>query len=140
MSDLRTDLEKEIHETIQVVLDYFTQGKIWKLQFREIMGKLRDVNVHLENKRLGCISGKHLAQCLCDHGVNLTVFGIKNRAKRLSPSLPPGRCGDGGFICTHEKHQSLSQLVQKPEQALTIINAGGQHLRRSPIRRRKSAK
>jgi len=81
MSDLRTPLEREIHESLLIIFDYFTTRIIRKREFVEILGLLTDINAHLENKRLGCLSGKHIAECLCSHNIPLSVAVFKRKKR-----------------------------------------------------------
>ncbi len=82
MNDLRTEVEKQIHESIITAICYFTQGQMSPKRFMEIMGMLRDAATTLEKKRLGCILGKHESQCLCHVGVAKTIYAIKHRNGR----------------------------------------------------------
>lgn len=77
MLDHRNELEKELQATIAGVLFYFEGPKIGRLAFTEMMGRLQKAKVHLENKRLGCVSGLHSCECLCDQGIFKCVENIR---------------------------------------------------------------
>lgn len=82
MMDLRSDIEKHLHEVVRETLHHFDKGTISRKSFMEIMTLLRNANVTLNNRRDGCYSGKHREPCLCHAGIMRSVQGIKNAARR----------------------------------------------------------
>jgi len=82
MIDIRTDVEKNVHEILRILLRVFEKRKISTVEFQMMMGQLRNAEKMLENKRLGCVTGKHLTECLCKHGLTLGVSTFKNRIRK----------------------------------------------------------
>lgn len=73
IKDLRTPLEKEIHDIVGTIMQLCLQGKLDRIDFTVFMGGLRDINSKLENKRLGCASGQHVSHCYCEKGIIASV-------------------------------------------------------------------
>jgi hypothetical protein len=66
MSDLRTDLEKEMTELLSDLTGHFDGfGKIGRQRFVELVGRMNRIRIKLLNKRFGCIMGKHAQACDC---------------------------------------------------------------------------
>lgn len=65
MSDLRTEMEKELHGLILEVMDFLAKPKLGRERFRDVMGQLRNAKVKLENRAFGCSTGKHEGECKC---------------------------------------------------------------------------
>ena len=69
MSDFRTPFEQDLHDLIKDALNLLRPGasrvKDFRLLFQSLMGRLRDMNVSLDNKKFGCCSGKHAGVCQC---------------------------------------------------------------------------
>ncbi len=81
MSDLRTELEKEIQEILTETIYCCGKKRITPRTFMYMMGYLRDLIRKLENKRFGCPTGLHSSNCLCDHGIYKTEKSIKRSAR-----------------------------------------------------------
>ena len=79
--DYRTELEKQCHETMTQLIAFYDHPKIWRSEWVKLLGRIRDMNVALENKRLGCKSGRHRNECLCQHGIIACVDTIKDRRR-----------------------------------------------------------
>jgi len=82
MIDLRTEVEKNLHEILRLLLLVFEKRKIGTVEFQMMMGQLRNAEKLLENKRLGCVNGLHLNECLCNQGLRISVSTIKNRSRK----------------------------------------------------------
>jgi hypothetical protein len=58
-------IEEEALEIIQRVLDAISIGKISRLEYRDLLGAMRDIAAKLTNKKFGCATGRHTAACQC---------------------------------------------------------------------------
>lgn len=63
--DLRTDLEKDLHDVIKHCLQMMQQPHVTKSDLFRVMTELRDANVRLTNMEFGCKSGRHASFCSC---------------------------------------------------------------------------
>lgn len=61
-----TIMEKEALECLTQVMRYFTGNlKVSHREFLDLMTVVRDTVKNLENRKYGCISGKHAGTCTC---------------------------------------------------------------------------
>lgn len=62
-----TVVEQECQDVLVAVRDIWTMPnhQIGKYDFMELLGIIRTVLVHLQNKEYGCASGKHSGKCQC---------------------------------------------------------------------------
>lgn len=68
MPDYRTDFEKRLGDFVadlNAFMDTLAVQPRQRRSFTAIRGKLRDLRVHLENRRSGCPSGTHSMACTC---------------------------------------------------------------------------
>ncbi len=66
MRDYRTDTERIAHAVIDLCLYRFTAGKLYKFEFTELLGTLRNVKKLLDNKEHGCSTGRHSVSPRCN--------------------------------------------------------------------------
>jgi hypothetical protein len=65
MTDFRSETEKQLHDIIRDVLHFMESPRVSGVQFRTLVGELRDGKVLLDNKQYGCLTGKHEGACHC---------------------------------------------------------------------------
>jgi hypothetical protein len=65
MIDKRTEVELKLHDVVRDILYGMEKGQLKANEFRDLVGRLRDIRVMLDNKQFGCMSGRHSAACKC---------------------------------------------------------------------------
>lgn len=61
-----TPLEKESLDTLRVVVDQFAPGRANnRVEYMQVMAKVRDTISALENYSFGCATGLHRGSCTC---------------------------------------------------------------------------
>lgn len=80
MSDLRSDIEKQLHERIVLVMNAVGAGLVRKTDFTTAMSHLRAMKVLLDNRKYGCASGLHASECACDAGIKKCLRTVKKEA------------------------------------------------------------
>lgn len=67
-----TPLEQEALEVaIRLRRALTTTASMTRPQIQDLMGDLRDLIKHLENKKFGCATGQHQDFCACGNGKNM---------------------------------------------------------------------
>lgn len=82
--DHRTALEKDLHTLLKELLDTFAVGRHLKTNredYVKMMGDVKNAKIHLDNKMLGCQSGSHAGECLCDRGIQKTKEAYRRERK-----------------------------------------------------------
>ncbi len=64
-----TPHEKESLDVERQLMDAITRGRITRVEFQMLMGKLRDNIRRLEALQGGCPAGAHLSPCTCKPAV-----------------------------------------------------------------------
>ena len=83
MTDYRTPLETEIHLLVLDVVQALIEPKIGRVAFMNLLGRLRTLRVHLDNKKFGCPSGRHAGECTClPNVVGKSVAAIKRKKSK----------------------------------------------------------
>lgn len=100
MADLRSDVEKKLQDLIDTAMSFLGAGKLGQADYRDTMGALRDAVALLENKRLGCVSGKHRISCYCDEGIEYTKNAVEKCVKEKTMNKTCGHsfCRDASHI------------------------------------------
>jgi len=87
-----TSLEQESFDVICTVMNAFALDKqVGRKRFSEVMGEVRTLKVHLENKMFGCYSGLHASDCFCTPETpGLSAYAVrrqKNKFKKKPASF-----------------------------------------------------
>lgn len=95
-----TNLEKEAYEILVDIQHYLLRGKISRIDYKDLVGHVRDIIAHFNNFKTGCHTGVHVHKCTCKAAVRgYSDENLKYHSERYRfPQPAPGREAGGDHL------------------------------------------